>query len=90
MQKGSDDSPTLQGEPGSVVGWRTARLLAAGFDRELAAGLAAGGAVDLHGLLELVDRGCSPELAVRILAPLDENGQGDGEASHEDTAQSTR
>jgi hypothetical protein len=24
---------------------------------------------DLHAVLELVDRGCTPELAVRILAP---------------------
>jgi hypothetical protein len=29
--------------------------------------------VDLHQLLELVDRGCPPELAVRILAPLDQD-----------------
>lgn len=27
--------------------------------------------VDLHELLVLVDRGCRPELAARILAPLD-------------------
>jgi len=72
MRKGSDDSATLQPRSGSVVAWRTERLLSAGFDRELATGLAAGGAIDLHGLLELVDRGCPPELAVRILAPLDE------------------
>jgi hypothetical protein len=26
---------------------------------------------DLHALLMLVDRGCSPDLAVRITAPLD-------------------
>jgi hypothetical protein len=31
---------------------------------------------DLHALLELVDRGCRPELAARILAPLD--GDEDG------------
>lgn len=29
-------------------------------------------AIDLHALLELVERGCHPHLAVRILAPLDE------------------
>jgi hypothetical protein len=28
--------------------------------------------IDLHALLDLVDRGCSPELGVRILAPLDD------------------
>ena len=33
---------------------------------------AAGGVVvHLNALLELVDRGCAPELAVRIVAPLD-------------------
>jgi hypothetical protein len=62
----------LQSEPGSVVAWRTERLLAAGFARNLAGRLAADGRVDLHALLELVDRGCPPELAARILAPLDE------------------
>jgi hypothetical protein len=27
---------------------------------------------DLHALIELVERGCRPELAVRIVAPLDD------------------
>jgi hypothetical protein len=27
--------------------------------------------MDLHALLGLVDRGCPPDLAARILAPLD-------------------
>ena len=58
-----------------MVAWRTERLLAAGFERELAESLAADGAVDLHALLELVDRGCPPELAARILAPLDDEGR---------------
>jgi hypothetical protein len=58
-----------------VVAWRTERLLAAGFEIELAESLAADGAVDLHALLELVDRGCPPELAARILAPLDDEGR---------------
>ncbi len=49
--------------------WRLCWLLDAGFDRELAASLAAT-TVDLHALLELVDRGCPPGLAARILAPL--------------------
>jgi hypothetical protein len=51
--------------------WRRRRLIAAGFDEPLAAELARGEAVDLHELLVLVDRGCSPQLAARILAPLD-------------------
>jgi hypothetical protein len=37
----------------------------------LAAELAVEPAVDLHELLVLVDRGCPPALAARILAPLE-------------------
>ncbi|HEV7805630.1 MAG TPA: hypothetical protein VGO80_07430 [Solirubrobacteraceae bacterium] len=51
--------------------WRRRRLIAAGFDPRLAGELAGGGDVDLHELLVLVDRGCPPVLAARILAPLD-------------------
>jgi hypothetical protein len=39
----------------------------------MASQLAADPRYDLHALIELVDRGCSPELAVRILAPLEED-----------------
>jgi hypothetical protein len=45
-------------------------LLQAGCDPTLAATLAADGDVDLHEMLNLVDRGCPPPLAARILAPL--------------------
>jgi len=51
--------------------WRRRRLIAAGFDAPLAARLTQDEAVDLHELLILLDRGCPPELAARILAPLD-------------------
>jgi hypothetical protein len=44
----------------------------AGFGVRLAETLANDLRVDLHAVLELVDRGCPPELAARILAPLDE------------------
>ncbi len=58
-----------------LVGWRRRHLLRAGFDPELAAALATDRGVDLHALLQLVDRGCPPTLAARILAPLpDERG----------------
>ncbi len=57
---------------GTVVGWRRGRLLAAGFDPDLAARLATDCRIDLHAVLELTDRGCPPALAARILAPLDE------------------
>ncbi|GAB3448376.1 hypothetical protein GCM10027517_33410 [Phycicoccus ginsengisoli] len=59
------------GPPVDVRAWRTCRLLEAGFPRELATSLA-GGHVDLHALLQLIDAGCPPELAARILSPLDE------------------
>ncbi len=55
-----------------VVSWRRAQLIEGGFPASLASQLARDGRYDLHALLELVDRGCAPRLAVRILAPLDE------------------
>jgi hypothetical protein len=48
------------------------RLLTAGFVADLAQRLADDDQIDLHALLELVDRGCPPPLAARILSPLDE------------------
>jgi hypothetical protein len=59
-------------ETPEVVSWRRDRLVNAGFALPTAAHLARDPRYDLHALLELVDRGCSPELAVRILAPLEE------------------
>jgi hypothetical protein len=55
-----------------VVSWRRAQLTRSGFSPRVASSLARDGRYDLHALLELVDRGCAPGLAVRILAPLDE------------------
>jgi hypothetical protein len=53
-----------------VIAWRSRRLQRAGFDPALANSLARDRRSDLHALLELVDRGCPPALAARILAPL--------------------
>jgi len=50
-----------------VVRWRMDRLRAAGFAEDLALALAGEGDVDLHALLDLVDRGCPPRLAARIM-----------------------
>jgi len=55
-----------------VEAWRLRRLVDAGFPLRLALELAATPGVDLHALLALVDRGCPPELAARILAPIDD------------------
>ncbi|MGH2955447.1 MAG: hypothetical protein ACRDL6_00430 [Solirubrobacterales bacterium] len=55
--------------------WRRHRLLRAGVPPELAETVAHDRRFDVHALLELLDRGCRPELAVRIVAPLDEAGE---------------
>jgi hypothetical protein len=60
------------GRQRSLTSWRRARLVEAGFAPRLASRLAVDGRCDLHGLIELVERGCPPPLAARILAPLDE------------------
>jgi hypothetical protein len=44
----------------------------AGFPPPLASSLAQDDRTDVHALLDLVDRGCPPELAARILAPLED------------------
>ena len=62
------------GAPVDVLTWRRCRLLEAGFPEDLATRLAGMPRVDLHALLQLVDRGCPPHLAARILAPLDADG----------------
>jgi hypothetical protein len=51
--------------------WRRARLIHAGFPPELATQLGWDGRIDIHDLLELVDHGCPPRLAARIMAPLE-------------------
>jgi hypothetical protein len=58
---GSDDT----------VAWRRARLRKAGFDTALTEELSHECAMDLHALIGLVERGCPPPLAARIMAPLD-------------------
>ena len=56
---------------GNLTDGRRDQLVRAGFGAELAALVAADRAMDVHELLELVDRGCPPRLAARILAPLE-------------------
>jgi hypothetical protein len=57
---------------GKLIQWRRRRLLLAGFAPPLARRLAATPGIDLHALLDLVDRGCPPDLAARILDPVTE------------------
>ena len=55
-----------------VVAWRRQQLVGSGFPPRRAARLARDARYDLHALIELLERGCPPALAARILAPLDE------------------
>ncbi|MEZ5099709.1 MAG: hypothetical protein R3C15_07920 [Thermoleophilia bacterium] len=55
-----------QDERSKVEGWRLHVLMEAGYPVELAERVAASD-VDLHHAVELVDQGCSPEIAARIL-----------------------
>ena len=54
-----------------VVRWRRERLTESGFPLTVSARLAEDARYDLHALIELVERGCRTELAIRIVAPLD-------------------
>jgi hypothetical protein len=60
-----------EGTRQGLVRWRREQLVHSGFPFPVAARLSTDSRYDLHALIELVERGCPPELAVRILAPLD-------------------
>jgi hypothetical protein len=57
----------IETESERVERWRTDELLRVGFDFETAVLLAAEPEVDLHRALDLVARGCPPDVAARIL-----------------------
>jgi hypothetical protein len=63
---------TTTDETYEVVRWRREQLVGSGFSLPLAAEIARDPRYDLHALIELVERGCPSELAVKILAPLEE------------------
>jgi hypothetical protein len=50
-----------------IVRWRMDELERAGYSPEQAAELAARHDVDLHRAVELIERGCDADLALRIL-----------------------
>ena len=54
----------------NLIAWRRELLTEAGFPAPLAARLARDDRWDIHALIELVERGCPPLLAIRVLAPL--------------------
>ncbi len=58
----------IETELDRVERWRTSELMRVGFPGDDAVALAARADVDLHDAIELVQRGCPPELAIRILS----------------------
>ncbi len=64
-------STTREASGHDVVSWRHEQLTQSGFPLPLAARIAKDTRYDLHALIELVEQGCRPELAVRILAPVE-------------------
>ena len=58
-----------------IVAWRREQLARSGFPLPLASAVALDDRYDLHALIQLVERGCVPALAVRILAPSEPDGE---------------
>jgi len=58
----------VETETERVERWRTSELMRVGFPGDDAVALAARLDVDLHEAIELVQRGCPPGLAIRILS----------------------
>lgn len=54
-------------EAARIEGWRLGELLRVGYPVRVAEHLAKDFTVDLHAACEILDQGCSPELAEAIL-----------------------
>jgi hypothetical protein len=63
----TDTELILETESERVTAWRAHELLKAGYEPLVAVELAEHGEVDLHVARALVQRGCPPDLAARIL-----------------------
>ena len=63
----ADSELAVDTESERVTAWRASELLRAGSEPIMAAELAEHGEVDLRIALELVERGCPPDLAAQIL-----------------------
>lgn len=58
---------TVETELERIERWRLEMLERAGYSRDAAEELASRHDVDLHAAIELVERGCSHDIALRIL-----------------------
>lgn len=59
-------------QPSGIVSWRREQLLRAGLPLTVATTVASTPLYDVHEVVSLIGRGCAPELAVQILAPLED------------------
>jgi hypothetical protein len=57
----------IETESERVERWRMDELLRVGYDFQTAAVMAADTEVDLHTAVDLVEQGCPPDVAARIL-----------------------
>ena len=71
-QAGMETKTRADAAVDEVVHWRREQLASSGFAPRLAGAIAGDPRYDLHELIELVELGCRPDLAARILAPLAE------------------
>ena len=69
-----------ESDSAALFAWRLEQLVSSGFDAELAQQLARRRGIDLHALIELVERGCPPPLAARIHVPLEDGAFAGGMA----------
>jgi len=67
MSPAADTELIVETESERVTAWRACELLKAGYEPLVAVDLAEHSEVDLHVALELVGRGCPPDLAAQIL-----------------------
>jgi hypothetical protein len=63
----ADTTSLRETEQEQVERWRAQELERAGYSADVASELAMRADVDLHRAIELLQRGCSPELAADIL-----------------------
>ena len=63
----ADTGIAQETEAERILRWRADELERAGYDRRNAVELARRQDVDLHRAIELLESGCPPELALRIL-----------------------
>ena len=57
----------IETESERVERWRTEELIRVGFHPDVAVVMAIEPSIDLHAAVDLIERGCPPDVAARIL-----------------------